>query len=197
MSLINIINKIRNHIIENEPAHSELITPNSPNVIIGDVYSVNNNTNIQYPVWIISQGSHQYNIEKNYVYYNLTIFYIDEIGVLGGDYNSIQYTYGINEVPISVQSGAILNFFTLIKQLEDDGYIIDNINNIIITPFTEKFNDVCCGVYIQIKIREELTKCDVWFGQENPNPEAATVNALVNLDDLGDEELDGEAFSQL
>ena len=167
MSLLNIINKIRDHIIDNEPQHTEKTSSVwTPMVYIGDVYKVNNYTNIQYPLYIISQGSHNYNIEKNYVYYNLTIFYIDNITPLGGDYNSNKIQWGQREIPISVQSNAILNFFTLIKQLENDGYIIDNVNNVKITPFTEKFNDVCSGVYIEIKIREELTQCDVWFGQE-------------------------------
>lgn len=199
MSLLNIINKIRTHIIENDPPHSELVSPQKPNIVIGDVYSVNNNTNIQYPLWVISQGNHQYNIEKNYVYYNLTIFFIDEIGVLGGEYIQVkQYKYGINEVPVSVQSGAILNFFTLVKQLEDDGYVIDNINNITITPFTEKFNDVCCGVYIQLKIREELTKCNVWFGQEPPEDSDQTLtNTISETNSETDFELDGDCLGQL
>lgn len=179
MGLLDIINKIRNHIIENEPSHSELISPTIPVVYIGDVYSVNNYTDIQYPLYVISQGTHQYDIEKNYVYYNLTIFYIDNITPLSGEYNSTKTQYGQREIPISVQSGAILNFFTLIKQLEDDGYIISNINNVSITPFTEKFNDVCCGIYIQIKIREELTKCDAWFGQETADNKTATVEYII------------------
>jgi hypothetical protein len=183
MSLLNIINKIRDHIIDNEPTHTEMVSSVWPTVYIGDVYSVNNYTNIQYPLYVISQGTHNYNIEKNYVYYNLTIFYIDNIIPLGGEYKSTNVEWGYREVPISIQSSAILNFFTLIKQLEDDGYLIDNINNVKITPFTEKFNDVCSGVYIEIKIREELTQCDVWFGQEG--------DEAIGISEISETEIDG------
>lgn len=191
MSLIDIASKIKQFVIDDVGKINIGYNNTKPTVVIGDVYTVNENQTTMYPLIVISQKEHSMNVEKNYIYYNLVLFYIERLGdtIQYNRYQSDNCEFGLNEIPMSGVTRGTTIFFTLIKQLENTGYLISNINNITITPFTEKFNDVCCGCYINLQVREELTRCDIWFGQEPPEDPAVEA-ANISVASLSDFELD-------
>ena len=139
-------------------------------VRVGDIYDVNNMPSVKYPCVVVSQGKHNFDSRNDYLYYNLTLFYIDNMvdmedidySIDVGDHNwsvSPDDTNNLLETSIlSIQSAGTKCLLSALYALEDK-YVLDG--SVEVVPFKEKFNDVCAGVYVNIKVREELTHCEL------------------------------------
>lgn len=130
----------------------------------GDIYDVNNALSVKYPMVVISQGKHTFDNRNDYLYYNLTLFYIDNmIDMSDSDMSEDEMENDLLETSVlAIQAAGTKCLMSTVYSLEDK-YVIDG--SLQIVPFKEKFNDVCAGVYVEIRVREEVTRCDVIGGR--------------------------------
>ena len=131
----------------------------------GDIYDVNDMPSVKYPVVIVSQGKHEFDAQNDYLYYNLTLFYVDNmVDMEDRDWSdSLEDTrcdtHNILEASIlAIQSAGTKCLLSALYRLEDK-YVLSGAMQVV--PFKEKFNDVCAGVYVTIKVREELNSCEI------------------------------------
>ena len=130
-------------------------------VRVGDIYDVNNMASVKYPCVVVSQGKHNFDSRNDYLYYNLTLFYVDNmVDMEDRDWSvSPDDTNNLLETSIlTIQSAGTKCLLSALYALEDK-YVLDGAMEVV--PFKEKFNDVCAGVYVNIKVREELTQCEI------------------------------------
>lgn len=114
-----------------------LAAPNVRTASDGDVYEgMNNNPKLKYGVFFITQNTHTELEQMDR--YGLTLFYIDRLNDTLED-NRLQ----IQSIGKEILSSVIRDFC--------DEYECD-LPTMIYTPFTEKFKDLCAGVYVQITI---------------------------------------------
>lgn len=113
-----------------------LLQPNVRTATEGDVYDVlNGNPNVKYSVFHITQNAHKQ--QDNIDYYSFNLFYIDR---LLNDYS--------NKLQIqSVGKELISNILKTLDETFDT-----ETSNITFQPFTERFNDLCSGVYANVTI---------------------------------------------
>lgn len=137
MTLYTLIKTIKN------------IASSQPNINFvhdGDVYELNKRMDIDYPAVIISQTSHNNNLGEDYELYGLNIFAIDR---LTSD----------DENRLDVQSWADQLLKTIIAQIEENNLGII-IGEVIIQPFTERFESLCAGCYANLQIQIDTLNCD-------------------------------------
>lgn len=137
MTLYTLIKTIKN------------IANNQPNIKFvhsGDVYELNKRADINYPAVIITQSSHNNNTIEDYETYGLTIFAIDR---LTSD----------DENRLDIQSWADQLLRTIISQIEEYNLGII-IGDVIIQPFTERFESLCAGCYATIQVQINTLNCD-------------------------------------
>lgn len=119
--------------------------PNISFVGTGDIYELNKTPDISYPAVVISQTSHNKSSLNEYETYGLNIFAVDRLT-------------SASENRLDIQSWADMLLKTLITLIEENnlGIIIDDV---VIYPFTERFESLCAGAYATIRIRIDNIDC--------------------------------------
>lgn len=113
-----------------------LLQPNVRTATEGDVYDVlNGNPNVKYGVIHITQSSHKQ--QNNQDIYGFNLFYIDRL--LDDNSNKLDIQ--------SIGKELISNILMTLDETFDT-----EISNITYQPFTERFNDLCAGVYVSVNI---------------------------------------------
>lgn len=113
-----------------------LLQPNVRTATEGDVYDVlNGNPNVKYGVIHITQSSHKQ--QNNQDIYGFNLFYIDRL--LDDNSNKLDIQ--------SIGKELISNILMTLDETFDT-----ETSNITYQPFTERFNDLCAGVYVSVNI---------------------------------------------
>lgn len=124
--------------------------PNMRWAVCGDVYQLNQENDIKYPAFVISQEQHNGDNVNETFTFNLILFVVDR--ETSDKSNKIQ-----------VQSYGVEVLKRMVKLLEEDGAIIDQYQ---IQTFEEKFNDVCAGAYMTIAIKYDEPLCIEDYGED-------------------------------
>ena len=130
--------------------------PNIRTTTDGSVYDVlNTNPAIQYDVFHISQTNHRE--DENYDYYGFNLFYISRLE------DSLEN----NRLQIQSIGKEVLS--NIIRTLCEN-FAIDY-PAITYFPFTQRFNDLCAGVYcsLQLDVPKELWCADDYVSEVVPN----------------------------
>lgn len=139
--------------------------PNIRTTTDGSVYdALNTNPAIQYDVFHISQTNHRE--DENYDYYGFNLFYISRLEDSLED-NRLQ----IQSIGKEVLSNIIRTF--------SENFGIDY-PTITYFPFTQRFNDLCAGVYcsIQLDVPKEIWCADDYVAEVVPG-------SGIKLQDMG------------
>ena len=119
--------------------------PNVNFVTQGDIYQLNHNQDVDYPAFVVTQGTHSgsdYDEEQ----FTLTLFAVDRL-----------VSDKSNE--IDVQSWANSVLLSVIKNI-GDFYIGTVQSGFKIQTFTEKFDSLCAGAYVTLSINVDINDCD-------------------------------------
>ena len=119
--------------------------PNVNFVTQGDIYQLNHNQDVDYPAFVVTQGTHtgsDYDEEQ----FTLTLFAVDRL-----------VSDKSNE--IDVQSWANSVLLSVIKNISDF-YIGTVQSGFKIQTFTEKFDSLCAGAYVTLAINVDINDCD-------------------------------------
>ena len=119
--------------------------PNVNFVSQGDIYQLNHNQDVDYPAFVVTQGTHtgsDYDEEQ----FTLTLFAVDRL-----------VSDKSNE--IDVQSWANSVLLSVIKNI-GDFYIGTVQSGFKIQTFTEKFDSLCAGAYVTLAINVDINDCD-------------------------------------
>lgn len=119
--------------------------PNVNFVTQGDIYQLNHNQDVDYPAFVVTQGTHtgtDYDEEQ----FTLTLFAVDRL-----------VSDKSNE--IDVQSWANSVLLSVIKNIGD--FFIGTVQSgFKIQTFTEKFDSLCAGAYVTLSIKVDINDCD-------------------------------------
>ena len=119
--------------------------PNVNFVTQGDIYQLNHNQDVDYPAFVVTQGTHSgsdYDEEQ----FTLTLFAVDRL-----------VSDKSNE--IDVQSWANSVLLSVIKNIGD--FFIGTVQSgFKIQTFTEKFDSLCAGAYVTLAINVDINDCD-------------------------------------
>ena len=119
--------------------------PNVNFVTQGDIYQLNHNQDVDYPAFVVTQGTHtgsDYDEEQ----FTLTLFAVDRL-----------VSDKSNE--IDVQSWANSVLLSVIKNIGD--FFIGTVQSgFKIQTFTEKFDSLCAGAYVTLAINVDINDCD-------------------------------------
>lgn len=111
--------------------------PSVRSVSDGDIYdALNAAVDIKYGVFHITQDTHSTNGDLDV--WGLNLFYIDRLLDNG-------------ENRLSIQSAGITILENVLKRFADT-FGAEYLNNIVYTPFTQRFKDNCAGVFCKISI---------------------------------------------
>lgn len=111
--------------------------PSVRSVSDGDIYDcLNAAVDIKYGVFHITQDTHSTNGDLDV--WGLNLFYIDRL-------------LDNNENRLSIQSAGITILENVLKRFAD-AFGAEYLNNIVYTPFTQRFKDNCAGVFCKISI---------------------------------------------
>ena len=111
--------------------------PSVRSVSDGDIYdALNAAVDIKYGVFHITQDTHSTNGDLDV--WGLNLFYIDRL-------------LDNNENRLSIQSAGITILENVLKRFADT-FGAEYLNNIVYTPFTQRFKDNCAGVFCKISI---------------------------------------------
>lgn len=111
--------------------------PSVRSVSDGDIYdALNAAVDIKYGVFHITQDTHTTNGDLDV--WGLNLFYIDRL-------------LDNNENRLSIQSAGITILENVLKRFADT-FGAEYLNNIVYTPFTQRFKDNCAGVFCKISI---------------------------------------------
>lgn len=111
--------------------------PSVRSVSDGDIYDcLNAAVDIKYGVFHITQDTHSTNGDLDV--WGLNLFYIDRL-------------LDNNENRLSIQSAGITILENVLKRFADT-FGAEYLNNIVYTPFTQRFKDNCAGVFCKISI---------------------------------------------
>lgn len=139
--------------------------PNIRTTTDGSVYdALNTNPAIQYDVFHISQTNHRE--DENYDYYGFNLFYISRL------------EDSLEDNRLQIQSIGKEVLSNIIRSLCENW----SIDYPVITyfPFTQRFNDLCAGVYcsLQLDVPKELWCADDYIAEVVPGKD-------IKLQDLG------------
>ena len=119
--------------------------PNVNFVTQGDIYQLNHNQDVDYPAFVVTQGTHTgYDYDEEQ--FTLTLFAVDRL-----------VSDKSNE--IDVQSWANSVLLSVIKNI-GDFYIGTVQSGFKIQTFTEKFDSLCAGAYVTLAINVDINDCD-------------------------------------
>lgn len=128
MTLKAIIRKIE-RIAEAQPAIKTIIA--------NDVFKLSQTPAARYGVFSWTQLPHRGGIRSGWITYNFRFFYVDRL--LNDESNVAD-----------IQSEGVALLDNVIRQLADqDGVRVDSYT---FTPFTQRFADLCAGVYVEVAI---------------------------------------------
>ena len=112
---------------------------------IGDVYEVNSRQDVEYPICVLTEGTHVGNTEEDTEIYNISLFLIDR---LTEDES--------NE--LDIKSWANEGVKDIINRIEDTNVGIVH-NGWQINTFTQRFESLCAGAYATIQIETSGNEC--------------------------------------
>lgn len=120
-------------------------SPNVNFVTQGDIYQLNHNQDVEYPAFVVTQGTHtgsDYDEEQ----FTLTLFAVDRL-----------VSDKSNEIDVQSWANGVL--LDVIKKI-GDFYIGTVQSGFKIQTFTEKFDSLCAGAYVTLAINVENMDCD-------------------------------------
>lgn len=110
--------------------------PNVGTVILNDIYELNSIQNVEYSTFVITQQKHLFDVNTRMMHYNFIIFYVDR---LTED----------KEDEIDVQSMGVQLLKYLVEDI-DETTIVGVQSNYTFTTFTERFQSLCAGAYVEV-----------------------------------------------
>lgn len=110
-------------------------------IVKQDVYRLNEDQSVKYGVFAWLQREHRESIENDWREYAFTLFYIDRLRSDNG-----------NE--LEVQSVGIEVLSNLLRYIAE--YTEVEVGEWTIQPFTQKFNDLTAGVYVNVTLGAAL-----------------------------------------
>lgn len=120
--------------------------PNVSFVTQGDIYELNHQQNIDYPAFVVTQGTHFGSAENGLENYGLTLFLVDR---LTSDKS--------NE--LDVQSWADTGLKNIISRIEEHNLGVIQ-GQYTVQTFTEKFDSLCAGAYVSLNIQVQVLECN-------------------------------------
>lgn len=120
--------------------------PNVSFVTQGDIYELNHQQNIEYPAFVVTQGTHFGSAENGVENYGLTLFLVDR---LTSDKS--------NE--LDVQSWADTGLKNIISRIEEHNLGVIQ-GQYTVQTFTEKFDSLCAGAYVSLNIQVQVLECN-------------------------------------
>lgn len=113
---------------------------------VGDIYDLNHLQNIEYPAFVITQGSHSQSFNDETMNINYSLFFVDRL--LEDKSNELE-----------VQSWAVEAVNNLVNNITEQkiGYV-EGAGSV--TTFTERFDSLCAGAYATINLKMFLNICD-------------------------------------
>lgn len=120
--------------------------PNVSFVTQGDIYELNHQQDIDYPAFVVTQGTHFGSAENGVENYGLTLFLVDR---LTSDKS--------NE--LDVQSWADTGLKNIISRIEEHNLGVIQ-GQYTVQTFTEKFNSLCAGAYVSLNIQVQVLECN-------------------------------------
>ena len=120
--------------------------PNVSFVTQGDIYELNHQQDIDYPAFVVTQGTHFGSAENGVENYGLTLFLVDR---LTSDKS--------NE--LDVQSWADTGLKNIISRIEEHNLGVIQ-GQYTVQTFTEKFDSLCAGAYVSLNIQVQVLDCN-------------------------------------
>ena len=120
--------------------------PNVSFVTQGDIYELNHQQDIDYPAFVVTQGTHFGSAENGVENYRLTLFLVDR---LTSDKS--------NE--LDVQSWADTGLKNIISRIEEHNLGVIQ-GQYTVQTFTEKFDSLCAGAYVSLNIQVQVLECN-------------------------------------
>ena len=120
--------------------------PNVSFVTQGDIYELNHQQDIDYPAFVVTQGTHFGSAENGVENYGLTLFLVDR---LTSDKS--------NE--LDVQSWADTGLKNIISRIEEHNLGVIQ-GQYTVQTFTEKFDSLCAGAYVSLNIQVQVIECN-------------------------------------
>ena len=120
--------------------------PNVSFVTQGDIYELNHQQDIDYPAFVVTQGTHFGSAENGVENYGLTLFLVDR---LTSDKS--------NE--LDVQSWADTGLKNIISRIEEHNLGVIQ-GQYTVQTFTEKFDSLCAGAYVSLNIQVQVLECN-------------------------------------
>lgn len=120
-------------------------SPNVNFVSQGDIYQLNHNQDVEYPAFIVTQGTHtgsDYDEEQ----FTLTLFAVDRL-----------VSDKSNEIDVQSWANGVL--MDIIKKIEEFSIGIVQ-SGFKVQTFTEKFDSLCAGAYATIAVNVDNMDCD-------------------------------------
>lgn len=106
-------------------------------IVPNDVFKLSQNASARYGVFSYTQLSHRGGVNDMWKTYNFRLFYVDR---LTNDESNIT----------DIQSEGVEILDNIIRQLADvDGI---EVGSYTFTPFTQRFADLCAGVYVEVSV---------------------------------------------
>lgn len=118
--------------------------PNVHTVILSDIYALNANKATEFNVFAITPKNFVENYEGGYRTYNLVLYMIDRLGEDGEC--EMKQSYCVEELS------------NIIKGVQDTSEITVD-KDVVYVPFTESFQQLCCGVYAEVAFTVPLIDC--------------------------------------
>lgn len=146
--------------------------PNIRTTTDGSVYdALNNNPAIKYDVFHISQTTHRE--DENYDFYGFNLFYISRL------------EDSLEDNRLQIQSIGKEVLSNIIRTLCEN-FAIDY-PDITYFPFTQRFNDLCAGVYcsIQLDVPKELWCADDYVAEVVPGSGIKLQNIGITITENG------------
>lgn len=119
--------------------------PNVGTIVLNDIYELNALQNVEYSTFCITQQKHSFDINTRMMHYNFIIFYVDRLTEDKKD-------------EIDVQSMGVQLLKYLVEDIEETT-MIGIPSNYMFTTFTEKFQSLCAGAYVEVTF-EVPEDCD-------------------------------------
>lgn len=111
--------------------------PSVRTIVANDVFRLSQMPDARYGVFAFTQLPHRAGVDTDWITYNFRLFFVDRL--LPDDSNVID-----------AQSEGISVLDNVLRHLADvDGI---QVSDYTLTPFTQRFSDLCAGVYAEVTI---------------------------------------------
>lgn len=114
----------------------------------GNIYELNSKRDARFGVFCATQQTHEYNLETAQMDYRFWLYYVDRLK--SNESNKID-----------AQSTAIQVINNILRTLEKE-YDVE-VSDIVYTPFTESFSEMCAGQYASVTISVDDDGCVMDF----------------------------------